>query len=92
LRTDKKPFIKIWGPFAQIGMLEYWKNGKMGFGKEAQGVMTKFILAKKSEIRQDPSRKPIFHHSNIPLFHIYETRCRLGEILYFQFVTEILIR
>jgi hypothetical protein len=39
------------GPFAQIGMLEYWKNGKMGFGNGAEAVMTKFILAKKSEIR-----------------------------------------
>jgi len=23
------PFIKTWGHFAQIGMLEFWENGKM---------------------------------------------------------------
>jgi hypothetical protein len=39
------------GHIAQIGMLEFWKNGKMGFKKGAEGVMTRFILAKKSEIR-----------------------------------------
>ena len=49
MRPDEMRFIKTWGHFAQIGMLEFWKNGKMGFEKEAEGVVTKIILAKKLE-------------------------------------------
>jgi hypothetical protein len=28
MRPDEMPFIKTWGRFAQIRMLEFWKNGK----------------------------------------------------------------
>jgi hypothetical protein len=45
------PFIKTFGHFAQIGMVEFWKNGKMGFKKGAEGVMTVLIFSKISEIR-----------------------------------------
>jgi hypothetical protein len=51
MRPDEMQFIKTWGHVAQIGLLEYWKNRKMGFGKGAEQVMTKIILVKKSEIR-----------------------------------------
>jgi len=50
------------------GMLEYWNNGKMGFG-----ILQCWAIGSvrfDNQIKLTKSfQKPIFHHSAIPLFH-----------------------
>jgi hypothetical protein len=44
--TDEKPFMRTCRYFVK---LECWNSGKMGFEKEVERLIAKFILAQKLE-------------------------------------------
>jgi hypothetical protein len=49
-------------------MMEGWNTGKMGLGYCNVGLMVHRRNEKKKNGKY-PLKKPIFHHSTIPLFH-----------------------
>lgn len=53
--------------FSWIGMLEYWKNGMMGYEIRVKCRDGKFFARKLNG--KYPYKKPLFHHSTLPWFH-----------------------
>jgi len=69
--------------FALIGMLECWKNGKMGLGIMGAWFTGKTHFHNK-ENKSISIDKQIFHHSTIPLFHLQIKNANHKSCLFIQ--------
>jgi len=75
------PFISKLVCFAynwNVGMLEYWNTGILGFGKMESWVIVKFLLT-GIKYRNVIFFKLSFQYSIIPIFHIRGKRKNLKK-------------
>jgi hypothetical protein len=69
--------------FARIGMLECWKNGKMGLGIMGDWFISNTHFHNK-ENKSISTDKQIFHHSTIPLFHLQKKTIASKAFYFFE--------